>query len=126
MAELTRKTVVVQTGCDNFCTFCLTVQARGRHAYRPKEDIVREIRSFVASGGHEVVLTGINLGAWGAPSSNDYSLGRLGELMDYILSETAVQRLRVSSLGVEFLCDEMIARFAHPRVIAYAHLSVQS
>lgn len=46
--------------------------------------------------------------------------------MDLILSETAIERLRVSSLGVEFLSDAMIARFAHPRIVAYAHLSIQS
>lgn len=43
----TRKHMVIQTGCDNFCTFCLTVQARGRHRFRPKEEILDEIREFV-------------------------------------------------------------------------------
>jgi tRNA A37 methylthiotransferase MiaB len=45
-ADTTRKTVVIQTGCDNFCSFCLTVQARGRHSYRPAEDIVAEIAEY--------------------------------------------------------------------------------
>lgn len=39
--------MVIQTGCDNFCTFCLTVQSRGRHRFRPKEEILDEIREFV-------------------------------------------------------------------------------
>ena len=60
----TRKYMVIQTGCDNFCTFCLTVQARGRHKWRPLEEIVEDIMAFVERGGKEVVLTGINLGAW--------------------------------------------------------------
>lgn len=60
----TRKYMVIQTGCDNFCTFCLTVQARGRHKWRPKKEILEEIRTFVEDGGKEVVFTGINLGAW--------------------------------------------------------------
>lgn len=60
-AVTTRKTVVIQTGCDNFCTFCLTVQARGRHSYRPKTDIVEEISEYANRGGKEAVLTGINL-----------------------------------------------------------------
>lgn len=60
----TRKYMVIQTGCDNFCTFCLTVQARGRHKYRAMEEILEEVREFVAGGGKEVVFTGINLGAW--------------------------------------------------------------
>lgn len=57
----TRKYLVVQTGCDNFCTFCLTVQARGRHKWRPLEEILEEVNAFVADGGKEIVLTGINL-----------------------------------------------------------------
>lgn len=46
----TKKFIVIQTGCDNFCTFCLTVQARGRHKSRPAEDIIAEINDFVARG----------------------------------------------------------------------------
>ena len=57
----TRKFLVIQTGCDNFCTFCLTVQARGRHKWRPMEEIIAEVQTFVKGGGKEVVLTGINL-----------------------------------------------------------------
>ena len=68
----TRKYMVVQTGCDNFCTFCLTVQARGRHKFRPIDEILDEIHTFVRGSGKEIVLTGINLGAWGAESSNDF------------------------------------------------------
>lgn len=46
----TKKFVVVQMGCDNFCTFCLTVQARGRHRSRSAEEIIREIAEFADSG----------------------------------------------------------------------------
>jgi tRNA A37 methylthiotransferase MiaB len=60
----TRRYMVIQNGCDNFCAFCLTVQARGRHKWRPMEEIVEEINEFVENGGKEVVFTGTNLGAW--------------------------------------------------------------
>ncbi len=60
----TRRYMVIQNGCDNFCTFCLTVQSRGRHKWRPMEEIIAEINEFVESGGREVVFTGTNLGAW--------------------------------------------------------------
>jgi tRNA A37 methylthiotransferase MiaB len=46
----TRKYMVIQMGCDNFCTFCLTVQARGRHKSRPKEEIIEEINEFIRNG----------------------------------------------------------------------------
>jgi tRNA A37 methylthiotransferase MiaB len=53
----TRKYMVIQTGCDNFCTFCLTVQARGRHKWREKRELIDEINDFVSRGGKEVVFT---------------------------------------------------------------------
>lgn len=122
----TRKYLVIQTGCDNHCTFCLTVQARGSHKSRPMDEILEEIETFVQNGGKEVVLTGTNLGAWGAPKSTDTDASRFVELVRAILEYTSIERLRISSLGVEFLTDEMIALFAETRINAYAHLSVQS
>lgn len=122
----TRKHLVIQTGCDNFCTFCLTLQARGRHKTRDAESILAEIREYEAEGGKEVVLTGTNLGAWGAASSNDFRASKLIELIDLILAQTTIPRLRISSLGVEFVSDELLERFKLKRLHAYAHLSVQS
>lgn len=122
----TKKFIVIQTGCDNFCTFCLTVQARGRHKSRSSEDIITEINDFVAIGGKEVVLTGTNLGAWGADSSEDIADSRFPELLQEILDKTAIPRLRVSSLGVEFVDDRLIELFRKARISAYIHLSVQS
>jgi MiaB/RimO family radical SAM methylthiotransferase len=122
----TRKYMVIQTGCDNFCTFCLTVQARGRHKWRPSTEIVEEIRNFVEDGGKEVVFTGINLGAWWASSSNNYNESKIVELVSKVLSETPIERLRISSLWVEFCTPELIELFKNKRIIAYAHLSIQS
>lgn len=122
----TRKYVVVQTGCDNFCTFCLTVQARGRHKFCPLEEILDEIHTFVRAGGKEIVLTGINLGAWGAETSNNFKASQFLYLIRQILDQTDIERIRISSLGVEFFTDEIIELFKNPRIIAYVHLSIQS
>lgn len=122
----TRKYLVVQTGCDNFCTFCLTVQARWRHKWRPLEEILEEVNAFVQEGWKEIVLTGINLGAWGAQSSNTYTESRFAFLVESILTKTTIERIRISSLGVEFFSDAVIALFTHTRVNAYVHLSIQS
>ena len=122
----TRKFMVIQTGCDNFCTFCLTVQARWRHKWRPLDEIIEEIQAFVERGGKEVVFTWINLWAWWAMSSNNYNESRLVELIEAVLEKTNLERLRISSLGVEFCNDTLIALFENPRIVAYAHLSIQS
>ena len=122
----TRKYLVIQTGCDNHCTFCLTVRARGPHKNRKTADILEEIRNFVEKGGKEVVLTGTNIGAWGTENSNDFSASRLPELLKTILSETDIARVRISSLGVEFLSDELLELLKNRRMHAYVHLSIQS
>lgn len=122
----TRKYSVVQTGCDNLCTFCLTVAARGAHKWRSAEEIADEIDEFALGGGAETVLTGTNVGAWGSTDSNDFENGRLYELIETLWNETDIRRVRVSSLGPEFLSPEMLATFTKPRSHAYVHLSIQS
>lgn len=122
----TRKYLVIQTGCDNFCTFCLTVQARGRHKWRPEDEILEEIHTFVRWWWKEIVLTWINLGAWWSDSSNDFKSSKFANLVHQILEKTEIERIRISSLGVEFFSDEVINLFANSRIIAYAHLSIQS
>lgn len=121
-----RKYLVVQTGCDNHCTFCLTVMARGQHRSRPVEEILAEIHAFTAAGGKEVILTGTNLGAWGADNSNQFSQSCMLELIEAILVKTSVTSLRLSSLGVEFLTPEVLTLFREPRIAPYLHASVQS
>jgi len=137
----TRKYVLIQGGCDSFCTFCLTVQKRGRHFYRSAEDIAWEIQEFAESWGKEAVLTGVNLAAWGLPNTHDIAYfsrditkkwvawgngSRLAELLRYILKNTSIPRLRISSLGPEFVTDEVIEVLADARIIPHFHFSIQS
>lgn len=122
----TRKYSVVQTGCDNLCTFCLTVAARGSHKWRSEEEIVEEIDEFARNGGAETVLTGTNVGAWGSTDSNLFDQGRLPELVEALWNGTSIRRVRISSLGPEFLSREMLGIFTKRRSHAYVHLSIQS
>lgn len=90
------------------------------------KEIIEEINEFVQCGGKEVVFTGVNLGAWWASTSNNYEESRFVELVEAVLRETELERLRISSLGVEFCSNALIELFAHPRIVAYAHLSIQA
>jgi hypothetical protein len=46
----TKKYVIIQNGCDNFCSFCLTIQKRGKHISRSREEIIEEIKDFEQAG----------------------------------------------------------------------------
>ena len=122
----TKKFVLIQGGCDSFCTFCLTVQKRGRHFYRAAEDIVEEIQEFETQGWKEVVLTGVNLSAWGLESTNDIHSSRFAELLTYILDHTSIPRIRISSLGPEFINDDVFEVLENERIYPHFHYSIQS
>ncbi len=123
----TKKFVIIQSGCDSFCSFCLTVKKRWRHFSRTKEDILKEILDFEKSWWKEVVLTGINLWAWELKSTNDLkSNPKISELLKYLLENSNIKRIRISSLWPEFIDDELISLFKETRIYPHFHLSIQS
>jgi threonylcarbamoyladenosine tRNA methylthiotransferase MtaB len=61
----TRPNLKIQEGCGNRCTFCVIPQTRGASRSLPAAAVLRQVEGFVAAGGKELVLSGINLGRWG-------------------------------------------------------------
>lgn len=130
----TKKFLLIQWGCDSFCSFCLTVKKRGKHYYRDKQDIVDEIIEFEKTWWKEVVLTWINLSAWWLETTNPiyqdlekkqiYS--RFSELIEYILENTKIPRIRISSLWPEFVDKKCLELFKNIRIYPHFHYSVQS
>ncbi len=122
----TKKFILIQGWCDSFCTFCLTVQKRWRHFYRDKDDILKEILEFEEIWGKEVVLTGVNLSAWGLKNTNQIWESRFAELLQYLLDNSSIPRLRISSLGPEFIDDAVLKVFENERIYPHFHYSIQS
>ncbi|MDZ7751825.1 MAG: MiaB/RimO family radical SAM methylthiotransferase [Gammaproteobacteria bacterium] len=122
----TRLPVAIQNGCDDLCSFCITRIARRAHRSVPAATVVAHVRSAVAAGVGEVVLTGVNLAAWGAGHTRRPREARLHELLAAILEDTEVPRVRVSSCGPQYLHDEFFDVLADPRICDHLHLSVQS
>ncbi len=122
----TKKFILIQSGCDSFCTFCLTVQKRWAHFFREKEAILNDIIDYEKAWGKEIVLTGVNLWAWGLKSTNDLSWSRLSELIESILNETKIRRIRISSLWPEFVDDKLLKLFENKRIYPHFHFSLQS
>ncbi len=122
----TRLPVAIQTGCDNLCAFCITRVARGRHRSLPVETIVAQINQALEHGIREVVLTGINLAAWGCEDSNHPEQARLHELLEVLLHRTEMPRIRLSSLGPQFIQSGFFDVYQDERICDYLHLSLQS
>ena len=97
----TRAFIKVQDGCDNKCTFCVTTIARGSGRSRSIKDILADIHSALhdegedQSAAQEIVLTGVHLGSWGQDFTQPQ---HLADLVRAILGDSAVPRLRLSSL----------------------------
>ncbi|MCW8917456.1 MAG: MiaB/RimO family radical SAM methylthiotransferase [Gammaproteobacteria bacterium] len=122
----TRLPVAIQTGCDNACSFCITRVARGAHRSLPLEVIVSQVKQAVDHGVREVVLTGINLAAWGCDNSNRPEQARLHQLLEALLQQTAIARIRLSSLGPQYIQPPFFDLFADERLCDYLHISLQS
>lgn len=122
----TRPNMKIQEGCGNRCTFCVIPQTRGPSRSLPREAVLRQVKGFVAAGGHELVLSGINLGRWGADLEPRATLAML---VRQILAETSLPRLRLSSIEPMDWDAELIGlmrEFGGGRLARHAHLPLQS
>lgn len=103
----TRAFVKVQDGCNSFCTYCIIPYVRGRSRSRRLEDVLNEVRSLVAHGYKEVVITGINVGDYdGAPQEGESPV-RLSQLVRAIDAVPGLCRLRVSSIDPDEIDEEL-------------------
>ena len=126
--EQTRPNLKIQEGCGNRCTFCVIPFTRGPSKSLPHAVVMRQVESFVAAGGKELVLSGINLGRWGRDFEGS-DCETLARLVREILEETALPRLRLSSIEPMDWNDELIAligEFGGRRLARHAHLPLQS
>jgi threonylcarbamoyladenosine tRNA methylthiotransferase MtaB len=117
----TRAEIKVQDGCNNRCTYCIVPVARGASRSRPIADIVRLVQRKAAAGIQEVVLTGIHLGDYHPTTGTDF-----GDLLNALLTETEIPRIRVSSIEPEDFCVEWLAHWQNPRMCRHLHLPMQS
>jgi threonylcarbamoyladenosine tRNA methylthiotransferase MtaB len=126
VSSRTRLPVAIQTGCDDQCSFCITRIARGSHISHPIAKLVAHVREACELGIREIVLTGINLAAWGADNSLNPQAARLHELLQALLADTDIARIRLSSLGPQYLQPEFFQVLENPRICDHMHLSIQS
>jgi threonylcarbamoyladenosine tRNA methylthiotransferase MtaB len=120
----TRPTLKIQDGCNNRCAFCVIPFVRGKSRSLPRETVIARIRNLSAAGYKEIVLSGINLGAWGRDLSPRHDFL---DLLRQILDETPVERLRLSSIEPLDVTRDLVALFASsPRLAEHFHMPLQS
>jgi len=120
-----RAYVQVQNGCDHRCTFCIIPYGRGPSRSVPAGEVVAQVRRLVDAGYREVVLTGVDITAYGNDLPGAMSLGRL---IRHILRHVPeLDRLRLSSIDqVEVDKHLMDAIAEEPRLMPHLHLSLQA
>ena len=126
LAGHTRAFVPVQNGCDHRCTFCVIPFGRGNSRSAPVEAVIEQVARIVGHGGREVVLTGVDLTAYG----RDFLGTRetLGTLVRRILRAVPdLARLRLSSIDSVEADDALLAALSEePRLMPHLHLSLQA
>lgn len=122
--EKTRAVIKVQDGCNNFCTYCIIPYARGRICSRLPESVLNEIKQIAKNGIKEVVITGIQVSAYGKEFDNDY---RLIDLLEDINKIDGIERIRLGSLEPLLITDEFCNRLKKVnKMCHHFHLSLQS
>jgi len=121
----TRAYLQVQQGCDHRCTFCVIPYARGPSLSVPMGVIADQTRRLVAAGYREIVLTGVDLTAYGADLPGKPSLGHMARRLLAAVPE--LERLRLSSLDPAEIDGELWQLLAeNPRLMPHLHLSLQA
>jgi threonylcarbamoyladenosine tRNA methylthiotransferase MtaB len=120
----TRPTLKIQDGCDSRCSYCVIPFVRGKSRSLPPATVVQEIRRLAESGFREIVLSGINLGTYGRDL---FPRVEFEDLLRRILDETAVERLRISSIEPLDVTQDLVDLFASTgRIAQHFHMPLQS
>jgi threonylcarbamoyladenosine tRNA methylthiotransferase MtaB len=115
----------VQQGCDHRCTFCVIPYARGPSRSVPMGLIADQARHLVAAGYREIVLTGVDLTAYGADLTGTPSLGQMVRRLLAAVPE--LERLRLSTLDPAEIDEELWRLLAEEkRLMPHLHLSIQA
>lgn len=121
--DRTRPNLKVQDGCSNRCSFCIIPNVRGRSRSATLSSVIEQVGNL-SQHYCEIVLSGINLGRWGRDLPGNM---RFSHLLRALLNETAVRRLRISSVEPMDWAAELLECIAgEERIARHIHLPLQS
>jgi threonylcarbamoyladenosine tRNA methylthiotransferase MtaB len=120
----TRPMVKLQDGCDAHCAYCIVPKVRGPGRSASPESVLSEIQSLVDHGFQEIVLAGINLGAFGRKVK---AQPHLVDLLRRIVEIPGLGRIRLSSIEpMHFDRDIVKLAAEHPVIAQHFHIPMQS
>ncbi|HOZ56328.1 MAG: Threonylcarbamoyladenosine tRNA methylthiotransferase MtaB [Parcubacteria group bacterium ADurb.Bin316] len=115
--------IKIQDGCEQFCSYCIIPFARGPIKSRDAQEIIEEIKLAIKKGYQEFVLTGIHLGLYG----KDLGSTNLVKLLQKIVQIEGLGRVRLSSVEITEVSDDLIKLIAHNKKICkHLHVPLQS
>lgn len=118
-----RAWIKIGDGCNQRCAYCIVPAVRGALTNRHHEEILGEIKNILAGGFNEIVLTGVHIGQYACQHINS-----LTGLIEFILRETMVARLRLSSIEPQEITPELIRIISdnRSRICGHLHIPLQS
>ena len=124
LLERTRASVKIQEGCNQICAYCIVPKVRGREKSIDKKLITNEINDLHERGYKQIILTGTQLGTYGFDLINE----NLETLIKFIMTETSIERLRISSIQAHEISEDLleIYRQYSQRICNHFHLALQS
>ncbi len=128
-----RRFIKIQDGCRRYCTYCIIPYTRPEPASKSIQQVVAEIKRAEKDGVKEVVLTGVDISAYGQDGNgrqnNWYQVSSQGleDLTKTILDKTVVSRIRFGSINPVSFTPSFIDLFRNnPRLMPHLHISLQS
>ncbi len=118
----TRYFLKVQDGCNYYCTYCTIPFARGNSRNPSIASLVAQAEQAAREGGKEIVLTGVNIGDFGATTGEKFI-----DLVKALDGVEGIRRFRISSIEPDLISDELIEYCAHSRAfMPHFHIPLQS
>jgi len=123
-SERTRAYVKIEDGCESKCAYCIIPKARGKIRSKPIDEVLDEVKTLVDGGYKEIVLTGIEISAYG--KGEDFDLPTLLLALDSERFE-GLERIRLGSLDPSYLTPKTVDALAKCKKLTHHfHLSLQS
>lgn len=98
--------LTIMKGCDHFCTYCIVPFVRGREKSRSIEEIIQDVKNFVARGTKEITFLGQNINTYGKGTGQ-----KLSQLIDEANKVEGLERIRYVTSHPRDLGEDLINQF---------------